>query len=134
MTEVELSELLRNYAIVVGGFVGLGIALWRGIAADRQSKAASEQAIIGRRAHITEVFADAVGQLGDTRLEIRLGAIYALKRISYDFPDFADPVFELLSAYARDRASRDDEDEPGVDIQEISEFLRERLIRDGPGG
>ena len=75
-TMVEISEIARNWAIVVGGGVGLGVAIWRGWAANRQAGAALQQAEIGRRDHITELFTNAVSLLHNDRLEIRLGAIY----------------------------------------------------------
>ncbi len=130
MTAVELSEVIRNYAIVVGAAIGLGVAIWRGLAADRQSRASADQATIDRRAHVTEVFSQAVAQLGNPRLEIRLGAIYALIRISQDFPDFAGSVFELLTAYAREQSVKYEGAEAPVDMQAITDFLEERLAED----
>ena len=131
MTEVELSEIVRNYAIVIGGAVGLLLAIWRGLAADRQSRAAREQAAIDRRGHITGVFKDAVGQLSDDRLEIRLGAIYALKQISRDFPDFAETVLGLLLVYARERSKGLEGDEAPVDLKEVISLVPEEMARDG---
>ena len=133
MTAVELSEVIRNYAIVVGAAIGLAVAVWRGLAADRQSRAAANQAAIDRRAHVTEVFNNAVGQLGDPRLEVRLGAIYALTRIRRDFPDFADTVHQLLTVYAREQSAKIGDDDPPTDLRVILDFLREGVIRDGSG-
>lgn len=128
MTSVELSELVRNWAIVVGGTVGLILAFWRGIAFDRQSQASRSQAETARRAHTTEVFKDAVSQLNNDRLEIRLGAIYTLKQISDDFPEFKHYVFQLLTAYLKERTvGADPEAEPSVDVKEIMEFIRAEL-------
>lgn len=129
MDPVELSEVIRNYAIVIGGAVGLGLAIWRGIALSRQAKASEEQARIARRTHITEVYSDAIGNLGNDKLEIRLGAIHALERIGKDFPEFEDSVVEVLSAYARDRtpAGR----EPEIDLREIVRIIRDYQAREG---
>ncbi|MSO75705.1 MAG: hypothetical protein EXQ87_02170 [Alphaproteobacteria bacterium] len=102
---LELSEVVRNFAIVVAGALGLGLAAWRGLAASRQSKAAADQAAISRRTHVTELFGKAVSQLGAERLEVRLGGIYMLRRIADDFPDFTLSVLELLTAYIRGRAT-----------------------------
>jgi hypothetical protein len=46
---------------------------------------------------VAELFNRAVGQLTDAKLEVRLGAIYTLRQIARDFPDLAEPTFELLS-------------------------------------
>ena len=127
MTAIELSEVVRNYAIVVGGFMGLALALWRGLSADRQSRAAQEQALIDRRAHITGVFKDAVAQLGHERLEIRLGGVFALGQISRDFTDFSEPVVRLLTEYARVQSKGLEGDEAPIDLHEIMNIVRERL-------
>ena len=133
MTAVELSEVIRNYAIVVGAAIGLGVAIWRGLAADRQSRAAADQATIDRRAHVTEVFSQAVEQLGHPRLEVRLGAIYALTRIRRDFPDFADTVHQLLTAYAREESSKIGDARPPTDLQVIIDFVKEGVVKHGSG-
>jgi len=53
---------------VTGGAVGLAIAAWRGWAARQQARARADQARIGRRQHATELFSQAIGQLGDPKL------------------------------------------------------------------
>jgi hypothetical protein len=126
MTWLETSELIRNYGLIVGGAIGLGLAWWRGWALSRQSKATADQAQIARRAHIVEVFHDAVGNLANEKLEIRLGAVFTLKKISEDFPDYDDPVVEVLSAYVRERSI---EEEPPSDIREIMKIIHEKQTR-----
>lgn len=123
---VAWSEVIRNIGIVVGGAVGLGIAAWRGWAADRQARAQRDQAAIGRRQHVTELYSEAVGHLGHERLEVRLGAIYALHQIAIDFPEFAQPVFHVLDAYLRERSSEMPDGRLPVDLEAIEEFLRTR--------
>ena len=131
MSDVALSEVIRNYAIVVGGVVGLGLALWRGIAHSRQAQAQEKQAKIAQRAHITEVFKDAFGHLGSDKLEIRLGAVLTLKQIAEDFPEFYGPVAQLLTAYAREKAKDFEEDEkPTVEIIEIVKFVQRGRAED----
>jgi hypothetical protein len=67
------SEIARNFGILIVGLIGLGIAWWRSRAANMQARAALEQNELARRDHITELFNRAVGQLGDEKLEVRLG-------------------------------------------------------------
>lgn len=128
MTWLETSELVRNYGLIVGGAIGLGLAWWRGLALSRQSKATADQAQIARRAHIVEVFHDAVGNLANEKLEIRLGAVYALRKISEDFPDYDGPVVDVLSAYVRERSTEDD---PPADIREIMRIIRDKSTMRG---
>jgi hypothetical protein len=128
----HISEIWRNWAIIGGGAAGLFIAVWRGFAADRQSRATRSQADTARRAHITEVYKDAVGQLSGTELEIRLGAIFTLVQIHKDFPEFKHYVFQVLAAYAKERSTgADPQEESRQDIREILEFLRENLDEEG---
>lgn len=134
MSPVELSEVIRNYAIVVGGAIGLALAIWRGIAADRQSKASRERAETARRTHVTEVLNEAIGHLGDKKLEIRLGAIYALRMITEDFPETLGWITELLSAYARERKPLPGEKVLPVDVREIIDFLRTSLSKEHVDG
>lgn len=130
MSPIEWSEVLRNYAIVAGGAIGLGLAYWRGLALSRQSKATVEQATIARRGHITEVFNEAVGQLGNEKLEIRLGAIFTLQRVSSDFPEFRHYVVQVFTAYVRQQTfGKEPGMTPSSDIIEIVRFLTESLGR-----
>ncbi|MCW5700637.1 MAG: hypothetical protein KIT00_12435 [Rhodospirillales bacterium] len=124
MDALELSEVVRNYAIVIGGIIGIGVGAWRASSANRQAKAALSQAATASRDHITDVFGRAVGHLGDDRLEVRLGAIQTLRRIASDFPDFAPSVFALLSAYVRERSRELEKGDVPVDIRDIMEFLQ----------
>lgn len=85
------------------------------------------QAALARRAHVTELFKSAVGQLRDPHLEIRLAAIYVLREVAKDFPDLSDPIFELLQAYLRAGDIDYGNDEPPIDVQEIVKLLRSKL-------
>lgn len=123
MSAVELSEIVRNYAIVIGGGMGIALAVWRGVAADRQSRASRDQANITRREHITELFIRAVDQLGAEKFEVRFGSVLTLTGIGSDFPDFSQPVFELLSGYVRERTQDAKVEEPPPDILYIMKFM-----------
>ena len=54
---------------------------------------------------ITERYTRAVEQLGSDKLEVRLGAIYALERIARDSERDHWPIMEILTAYVREHAS-----------------------------
>jgi hypothetical protein len=62
-------------------------------------------------------------------LEIRLGAIYTLRQIARDFPDVAEPTFELLTTYLRESVGNYGDDEPPIDVREIMTTLRDRLVK-----
>lgn len=101
---VQLSEIIRNLGLLVGGGLGLYLAWLRVSASNQQADASLRQAELARREHVAELFNRAVGQLGDLKLEMRLGAIYTLSQIGKDFPDLTSAVFELLNAFARESA------------------------------
>jgi uncharacterized protein YjbI with pentapeptide repeats len=59
---------------------------------------------LNRRGQITERFTRAIAQLGDDKMEIRLGGIYALERIAHESSDEHGPILEILTAYVRENA------------------------------
>ena len=126
---IQISELIRNYGLVVAAGLGLVLAWWRSRASNRQAIAALRQAEVAQRDHVVEMFNRAVDQLGSEKLEVRLGAIYTLKRISRD-PQYADYkilILETLTAYVRERTRDDTSAEPPVDVREIMNLLTDSL-------
>jgi hypothetical protein len=124
---IAISELFRNAAITLAAIVG-AILAWRQLSpATIQAKSANAQAELARRAHVVELFNRAAGQLRDPNLEIRLAAIYVLREVAKDFPDLSTPVFELLQAYLRAGNIDYGDDEPPIDVQEITKVLQSRL-------
>jgi hypothetical protein len=101
---------------------------WRQLSpAALQARSANAQAELARRAHVTELFNRAVGQLRDPKLEVRLAAIYVLREVARDFPDLSNPIFELLQAYLRAGDIDYGDEQPPIDVQEIVELLRNKL-------
>jgi hypothetical protein len=124
---VALSEFLRNIALTFAAVVGAVLA-WRQLSpAALQARSANTQAELARRAHVTELFNRAAGQLHDPKLEIRLAAVYVLREVARDFPDLSDPIFELLQAYLRASDIDYGDEEPPIDVQEIMRMLRTKL-------
>ena len=126
-TWVAISEILRNAALALAAIVG-AILAWRQLSpAAVQARSANTQAELARRAHVTELFNRAASQLSDSKLEIRLAAVYVLREVAKDFPDLSDPIFELLQAYLRSTNIDYGDDVPPIDVQEIVKLLRSRL-------
>src|SRR5262249_23940767 len=121
---VAFSEVVRNLALTIAAMVGAVLA-WRQFSpVASQARSANVHAELARRAHVTELFNRAVGQLRDPNLEVRLAAIYVLREVAKDFPDLSNPVFELLQTYLRAGNIDYGDDEPPVDIREIMKLLR----------
>lgn len=86
---------------------------------------------------ITERFSQAVGLLGKTELEVRLGGIYALERIARDSQKDYWQIIEILTAYVRTKAQWKDENtcisneeaithDLSIDIQAVLTILKRR--------
>lgn len=106
---------------ILGGIVGAPLALIRVFVAERTAKTAEEQRQIAEQRNITDRITKAVELLGEEKtvkqrkggktveyteanLEVRLGAIYALERISKDSERDHVQIMEILSAYIRQNA------------------------------
>ena len=89
------STTIRNVALVGAGLVALPLAIWRGIVADRQAKTA-QQGLLNER------YQKGAEMLGNDVLSVRLAGIYALQRLSEDYPEqYHLQVMRLLSAFVR---------------------------------
>ena len=114
-------EYRRTLAQGIGGFflfVGLYLGWLR-------VKAAQDNVRVAEEGQITERFTRAIQQLGDDKMAIRLGGIYALARIAKDSEKDHGPIMEVLTAYVREKAPRQEEDtpkeaeKPPTDIQAV---------------
>jgi hypothetical protein len=84
------------------GAIGLaGAALWQAYTARRRHYAQTEA---DRQRRITEGFSKAVEQLGNDKIEARLGGIYTLERISRESPADYWTIIETLTAFIRHHA------------------------------
>ncbi|WP_091219871.1 pentapeptide repeat-containing protein [Geodermatophilus siccatus] len=59
---------------------------------------------LSREGHITDRFSKAVKQLGNEKIEVRLGGIYALERLMHDNPADQPTIMETLAAFVRQHA------------------------------
>jgi hypothetical protein len=114
--------------ITVGGLVARA-ALRQARTATQVAEIANRQAEIAGRRHeeqtradqqrrITESFAKAVEQLGSDKLEVRLGGIYSLERISKESPDDYWTVMENLTAFVRERSRRNEAERTSQDLEQ----------------
>jgi len=59
---------------------------------------------LNREGQITERFTRAIDQLGDDKIDVRLGGIYALERIARTSRDDHGPIMDVLTAFLRQHA------------------------------
>ena len=87
----------------------------------RNLRATQEKLEIDRQGQLTNRFIQATGQLGaelkggERNIEVRLGGIYALNRISKDWPKDYWPIAQILTAYVRHNAKWQD---PPANVQQ----------------
>jgi Pentapeptide repeats (8 copies) len=109
----------------------------------RNLRATQDKLDIDRQGQLTNRFIQATGQLGaelkggQPNVEVRLGGIYALNRISNDWPKDYWPIADVLTAYVRHNARwspssvEAHDPTPTTDIQAILTVLGRN---DPPGG
>jgi uncharacterized protein YjbI with pentapeptide repeats len=88
-----------------------------------------EQTRADLKRRTTENFSKAVDQLGNDKIEIRLGGIYALERISTESPDDYRMVMEIITAFIRENAKWNDSDRRSIgqiECQEGTDFTTPR--------
>jgi hypothetical protein len=94
--ELAAENALRTTLVqAIGGTVLLAglYVTWRTFDLNRQGHE------LDRQGQITERFTKATDQLGDKKLEIRLGGIYAMERLMKDSPADRGTMLEVLTAF-----------------------------------
>jgi len=109
--EATLENQSRETLAQILGGIAIGITLyytWRRITiAEQELKTTQENLKVAQEGQITERFTRAVDQLGSDKLEIRLGGIYALERITNESEKDYWPIMEILTAYIRNHSRVD---------------------------
>jgi hypothetical protein len=88
---------------------------------------------LNREGQITDRFTRAIDQIGRPELEVRLGGIYALERIARDSRDDHPQVFEVLTAFVRERSPRQGDERMPVDVQAAMRVIARRNPRQDAG-
>lgn len=102
------SETLRNVGLLLAGAIAFVLACWRGWVAERQSVTAQQQAETAQQGLLYDRYQRGVQMLGDRNLAVRLGGIYALRRLSEDEPErYHVEVMRLFCAFVRNPPDND---------------------------
>ena len=89
------SAVLRNISFMVAGIIGLTLAGWRSLIAQKQAET-SEKGLQNDR------YQKGAEMLGNETCSTRLGGIYALERLARDHPKtYHEQIMKLLSSFAR---------------------------------
>ncbi len=134
-TTASNSETLRNVGLLIGGLLAFLFAMWRGWLAERQSFTTQRQADIAEQSLLDERYQRGAEMLGSSVLSVRIGGVYALKRLAEDRPqEYHVPVMELFCAFLRDPTRYGDGTEQPPpqwhplrgDVQEVISAICER--------
>lgn len=72
---------------------------------------------LSRQGQITDRYAKAIEQLGHSSLDVRLGGVFALERLSKDSEEDFFTIVEVLSAFVREHTSEwDERDRKALDV------------------
>ena len=96
--EVTIVKIITGLLVLVGMYWTM-----------RRVRAAEKTVGVMEEGQITERFTRAIQQLGDDKMAIRLGGIYALERIAKDSEKGPGPIMEVLTAHVRENAPRQEE-------------------------
>jgi uncharacterized protein YjbI with pentapeptide repeats len=108
------------------------------ITTQEQSRATQDQVRLAEQGQLTDRFGKAVEQLSSDRIEVRLGALYALEYLVHDANWYQPTAVDLLTAFVRTHAPsgptcHQDQDRLPVDIQAALSVVGRRDPRtDGP--
>ena len=96
------SETVRNVGLVIAAIVALPLAIWRSWVAGRQATAALRQSDTAHQELLDARYQQGAEMLGSSALSVRLGGIYALRRLSEDHPEiYHIEIMRLFCAFAR---------------------------------
>ena len=108
-TDVSNSDTLANVGLLIGGAVAFVFGGWRAWVAERQTQASQAQAEaaqaqveVAQQGLLNERYQRAAEMLGSALLTVRLGAVYALRRLAEEHPvDYHVQGMVLLCAFVR---------------------------------
>ena len=132
---------ISNFVLGIAASSALPLAIWRGIVGDKQSAAAKSQAETAQQGLRNDRYQKAAEMLGNKVLPVRLGGIYALQRLSSEYPEEHHiQIMKLLCAFACDPTKDEGYEEklakhnsdnsklprPRKDVQAVMDFIASR--------
>ena len=122
------SATLRNLGLIVFGSIGFALAAWR-------TRIAAENVKIADRNSFTDTFTKAIEQLGASSqdkpsIEVRLGAIYALEKLSQSNDDYYQAIIDILCSYVRQNSpTTEDNKALRIDVQTAMTVIGKRSVK-----
>ena len=118
-----MDPALTAAAIGVGGTVIVGVAgFWANVRNTNKTTALTLRAVeLTEQGQVTDRYSKAIEQLGSSKLDVRIGGIYALERVARDSPRDHPTIMEVLATLIREHSRR--QWPPGKDSAEPSDSL-----------
>lgn len=98
------NEARKTLSQIIGGFIVIVSVILTGANLAITQRETERNRSLALEGQITDRFTKAIAQLGDSKLEVRLGGIYALERIANDSEKDHWTIMEVLTAYVRENA------------------------------
>ncbi|MEV5983179.1 pentapeptide repeat-containing protein [Streptomyces sp. NPDC052114] len=121
------------FTVVVASVVAM-VGLWYSSVQTRQANdQAREDRALTKEGQITDRYTAAVGNLGEDKIDVRLGGIYALQRIMQDSRRDHPTITNVLATYVRTHTDKLPAKKGGVpaDVQAAVSVLASDTARDG---
>lgn len=128
-------EVIRNFALIVGGFLGLWLAWRRIVLMDRQTEVALQDSKQKEMDHVAARFERAVELLGSDELRFQQFAVSRINTIATAWPDeYSAAAISLFAGQLRIVAAashkgRDPKGFPTNFVNETSAYLFEHIER-----
>ena len=104
----------KTLAQIIGGLFVIGslfstaktlqVSQQQAAATAKQADTTADRLQVAREGQITDRFTKAIEQLGNEKLEVRLGGIYSLERIAKESLEDHWPIVEVLTTFVREHA------------------------------
>lgn len=103
---MDWARRIELFTVVVAAVVAV-VGLWYSDVQTRQANAqAWDDRALAKEGQITDRYTAAVGNLGEDKVDVRLGGIYALQRIMQDSRRDQPTIAHVLAAYIRTHAAK----------------------------
>ena len=126
----------KTLAQIIGGVVVLsGLFFTAENLRITQQNTEKNQKLI-EKGQVTERFTQAIAQLGNDKLEVRLGGVYALEKIAQDYPDdYHWTIMEIFTTLVREKTVNDHASDSRImtNIQAILTVIGRRMRTYGQG-
>ena len=131
-------EILRNIALSIVAILGSPFVVWRTYLFQKDIALKAENTNIADRNSINDIFTKAIEQLGafkgenEPNINVRMGAIYSLEKLSQNNIDYYPAIIDILCGYVRENSpnERNNNSVARLDIRVAMTIINRRKYPD----